>query len=254
MRNRARRPQPKMMHAGRYVRPWSIAAVSKEIEPLVQGYRDALGLIENIPSRLEAIAADKELSDVGKATRRRALAQENAQVVKRARDAMAAGIAQIETLRSDMLRTSIDKTDLASAVLRSEIRTWLRGLPDARRTALLISGADPQITSAVIEAPAELSGVTPDRHDQMREDLIRQLNPESVQKADQIAEALASLASAEKVAYETLTKGSGIAPHELNELMGDASLVERIRARLDAAGFDISEANDDDAEDAVQAA
>lgn len=70
----------------------------------------------------------------------------------------------LKTERKHMVKPKIDTTDLAAAVMRQEIRTYLRGLDTGERMKVLLNKPDANLLAAALEAPSALSGLT----DEMR--------------------------------------------------------------------------------------
>lgn len=239
----------RMMHAGRFVRPWNLKSASPATESARSAYRGLLAMIEEIPTRGEAIKTDLDLSDRGRATRRAALVDVGAPALKAARAAFAEGQAQIAALQEKMVRSAVDKGDVAAAILRSEIRTWFRGMPDAKRNGMIAMGLDSTIAAAVAEAPAELSGVSATQHQAVSENLVMALNPAEVAAIEEITEALASLASAEEAGRRVMVREAGVTESALSETLGEPTISDRIRQRLADNGVG---ADGEPAEEAVE--
>jgi hypothetical protein len=70
--------------------------------------------------------------------------------------------ADLKTAREQLARPKIDPSDVAAAMLRQEMRGYLRSLSPSERAGVLLSGKDPALLAAALEAPDALSGLTPD--------------------------------------------------------------------------------------------
>jgi len=68
---------------------------------------------------------------------------------------------ELAELRVKVKPPATDKTDLVSAMLRAEMRDWFRSKPQTERDRLTADPAkvDPDLARAVMEMPAELTGV-----------------------------------------------------------------------------------------------
>lgn len=104
-----------------------------------------------------------------------------------------------------------DKSDLAGAVLRGEIRSWLRGMSQKERAAVLAGDVDPLIALAIVEAPPALSGVIPARHQRLVEQAVEALHPgeraevSDLQKAVETVERMIGAAEASMRQTFTMT-------------------------------------------------
>lgn len=156
--------------------------------------------------------------------------------------ALAAAERERETIRAGMTST-IDRTDVAGAMLRAELRTWLRGLSDAQRNKLMLQGEmaqadmDPRIALAVVEDPSALSGVTPAQHQRLADRALAALHPEGAARLAEIDVAAEAVSDAYGAARLTIESATGCGPGTIDEAAGAPSLGERLRARLAADGI-----------------
>jgi hypothetical protein len=153
--------------------------------------------------------------------------------LKAVRSALAAAEAEVETTRAKMTVAQIDKSDVAGALLRGEIRTWLRGMDPAKRSTMLVMGSLPQATSlAILEAPAELSGVSAKEHARLQATVLESAHPAETAKIRAIEEGAQALASVERAALMALTEATGVGRGEVDEMLGAQPLSARIREML----------------------
>ena len=68
----------------------------------------------------------------------------------------------IKQQRAALAKPKIDSTDLAAAMLRQEMRLYLRGLNLAERMNVLLTNPDPAMLAAALEGPAALADLTPE--------------------------------------------------------------------------------------------
>jgi hypothetical protein len=150
--------------------------------------------------------------------------------VKAARNALAINEREIEATRAKMTGAAIDKTDVAGAMLRSEIRSWLRGMDPAKRNAMIVTGELPQTAAiAILEAPAELSGVSRQQHGKLQESVLEVAHPAEAARIRAMEEGAQALASMERAAVLNLIEATGLGRGEIDEMTGALPLSERIR-------------------------
>ncbi|CCE97206.1 conserved hypothetical protein [Sinorhizobium fredii HH103] len=77
----------------------------------------------------------------------------------RARGKLETSTENVDAKRQALTIPKPDKSDVAGALLRQELRTYLRGLSLGQRAALLLQNPDPATIAAVFEAPNHLSGI-----------------------------------------------------------------------------------------------
>lgn len=119
----------------------------------------------------------------------------------------------------------IDKSDIAAALLRQEIRAHVRQMDDGTRIAMMKLPADlDDITrDAILEAPAQLSGLT---HDQQRNfrnqvdfEARHAANPELAQGMMELDEAIGVAENAYRAAVKELTAVTDASEREIEELV-----------------------------------
>jgi hypothetical protein len=102
-----------------------------------------------------------------------------------------------ESRRANLTAAAPDKTDLAGAIMRQELRAHIRELSAQKRTALL-NDPDPVVALAVTEAPAMLSGVTPATHKRLTDKAIEALHPGELETVVELEKAIETLERAVK--------------------------------------------------------
>lgn len=76
-------------------------------------------------------------------------------MVKRMRD-------DVKSRRAALGLKPVDKTDLVAAMLRSEVRAWIKGMDQSGKAAVLFDDSMPDIViQAVFELPPQMIGATP---------------------------------------------------------------------------------------------
>jgi hypothetical protein len=107
-----------------------------------------------------ALASDGRMTELGQrqalrdaltANHGKAWARANASVLKERK--------KITARRDALVIKAVDKTDLAAALERQEIRAWVRQLDLGVRQSVVLATKDRRILEAMLTAPPELSGI-----------------------------------------------------------------------------------------------
>jgi hypothetical protein len=197
-----------------------------ERHPMKAAVVSALTTAEKFVERAAGIKENRNLSELGRTK------ELHAQIKSALRDIRDAGApidgmkTKLATLVASIKPASFDKSDLSGAMLRSELRTALRGMSLAEKAAILLGEkADPAFVDAALEGPGLLSGVDPQMFAQVREQRLENLfTQESLQVeslTDQIAEAEAAL----EIARGDVSRASGLQAHEF------AKIAEAVHSR-----------------------
>ncbi|AWN47152.1 hypothetical protein DK419_13195 [Methylobacterium terrae] len=108
----------------------------------------------------------------------------------------------------------IDRTDPIGEMRRQEMRSYLRSLPPGERTAAAYALAeDPEGASAIIDAPALLSGILPHQQNEIRE------RHEAAEIERKHGPALAAL-EAQEEDYEWASALATVVRNEMQEASG----------------------------------
>jgi hypothetical protein len=181
------------------------------------------------------VAADQNLSPQGKQARMREWFETDAApTLRAARQAAQAARTALAQTRANLSTSKIDKTDIAGAVVRGEIRSWLRGLDPAARTALITTGGSPEILQAILEAPPVLTGLSETQFKQVENHALAGSSPEGVAKMQAIREALEAVESAERAASLTLQDAANVSSDDLASAVGDPTSADILASRLSA--------------------
>lgn len=89
--------------------------------------------------------------------------------------------------------------DVIGALERQEIRTWLRSIENIG-TRIKLAATDPEIATAVVHSPAELSGLNDDGRDRARQFLVDHLFGEEIAAVQTEAEVLDNVDQAISIA------------------------------------------------------
>jgi hypothetical protein len=135
---------------------------------------------------------------------------------------------EIKSKRDALRPADPDKTDLAGALERGEIRTHLRNLKPGEREALLMSTADIRLIEAAVTAPPELSGFAAtnrDTIDKIEQRYVALRHPAEVAELESLDELVSSAEAITTVARNGLRQTAQL----------DAQTFEREAAKIEAA-------------------
>jgi hypothetical protein len=114
-----------------------------------------------------------------------------------------------------------DKTDLVGAMLRAEMRDFLRSKPRAERDAYIAQNAeamDPQMAMALIEVPAELSGISTVQRDALIERAMEAQHGEALKDVQELERGIEMAERAVQLGREEIIKEAGGDTQQFNEL------------------------------------
>ena len=132
--------------------------------------------------------------------------------------------------RATLAKPNIDKADAAAAVMRSEMRTYLRGLDMGERARVLITNPDPIMLAAVLEAPDALSGLNADTRAHVETAYVEANHADKVKAMADHDEALSVVAAAVGIAQGEMRKHVGIGPQAFADWFTSADGTETRRA------------------------
>ncbi len=191
-------------------------------------FNKTLTFIEALPAQKRDLAKPGDLSPKGLNEAVRRVAAEK--VVPDLRRAAWEAEKTRNGVRNERLKLAVptpDKTDIASALLRQELRTYLRSMEHGARIAAVI--ADRAFLEAAMEGPAALSGLTDDMRVNLQDRLIDQAHGPAVAAMDETREAIKLVEAAIEVAANVVrTEGDFASDAQFNNWMKTASAaVER---------------------------
>jgi hypothetical protein len=142
-------------------------------------------------------------------------------VIKKAR-------AEVAERRSKLKLEGPDKTDLAAAFRRGEIRNRLREMTDAQQSEYFHRYGDnlsPEVAQAIMELPPEYSGVPQSRHDLLTEGALNVQFGEAIAEIKQIEQAIEAAESSVEAARDEVRLEVGI--HDVAKFNELAAPIER---------------------------
>jgi hypothetical protein len=234
-------PAIKMLH-GFAVKnfDWQAHGTRAPIAPMWGATTKLVDAISTALAKAQEIDQSKDFTVSGRASAKREWVKTNAAAtIKEAVNAMQMANAEIGKIKSKMTPRDIDKSDIAGALRRQEIRGWLRSLPDARRNAMLImtDQLEPEIAAAIVESPPELSGVSSEQRARLTERAMALQYPREAENISNINAAAEALGDHIRMASEVLRKNLGVS--DVYEIAGlTPTLGEKLAAILAPAAED----------------
>jgi hypothetical protein len=125
--------------------------------------------------------------------------------------------------KQKMMTEAFAPPGVAAAVLATELRAFLRAAPDEQRARLMRSH---EYRLAALSAPAELSGLSQEVRDILRDEHLRTLHPAEMEELDVAAEAIAETQTTLKSAWlavEAELSASGATVAEPSEAPAEAA-------------------------------
>jgi hypothetical protein len=183
----------------RRIKLWTLdAPPGSTAERLLKVYLGSFDAIDTLDARKAEIAANPELTDIGRQKQiKEAIFRDTVPAMHRGRIELAKARQEVEKRRAALAPPKADPADAAAAVRRQEIRTYLRGLDDKAREAFVRkSKADAEITMAIIEQPAALSGVRDTLRDLILNEAMESKYAPQIAELHLIEEAIEVAASA----------------------------------------------------------
>lgn len=171
---------------GRWKPDWSSRP---DLRKLSGHFNKTLSFIEALPTQKRDLAKPGNLSAKGLSESVRRVAAEK--IVPDLRRAAWEAEKTNNAIRNERTKLAVqtpDKTDIAGALLRQEIRTFLRGMDHGTRLAAVIG--DAAFLEAAMEGPAALSGLTDELRTDLQDRLIDQAHGPAIAALNEAHEAI----------------------------------------------------------------
>jgi hypothetical protein len=200
-----------------------------QTHPLLAELKAVLQTSESFATKAAAIKADAHLSVAGRADKTARLVK---QTLRDLRD-LSAPVDQKRAALADVLAkikpVSFEPTNIASALLRQEMRAAVKAMSLSERAAVLMGEkADSIFVDAVLEAPAILSGLDAHLYEGVRESRLETLFSAESFEAETLSTEIAEADAILTLAKRDISGASGLREHEF------AALEKDIASRKDA--------------------
>ncbi|TGP27359.1 hypothetical protein EN875_034020 [Mesorhizobium sp. M2D.F.Ca.ET.232.01.1.1] len=200
-----------------------------DLSRLSGAFHKALSFIESVPATRSRLAGPGTLSAKGLNEAVRSVAAEK--VVPDLRRAMWEAEKVANGLKNDMSRLAVprqhDKTDVAGAMLRAEMRSMLREMlkgtsEDVGDRLRLIMGM-PEFLEAAFEGPARLSGLTEEFRAELEQRMIAEKHGAAIEAIDGAKEAIELTQAAIEMAIGAVKTAGDFGDAHFNQWMATAS-------------------------------
>jgi hypothetical protein len=182
----------------------------------------ATAAIEQIAAKRIEIGENKNLSDAGKAGEVRDFAQSLAPAVARARGAVVGAKRAIARQREALVPGVKDRNDVSAAMLRTEMRSFLRNMRPAEAIAFATSEvADATLFEAIFEVPLALSNLNDIARDRILQVYLdRNAGAQLADIAEQ-TEAVSLLETAVNAASVKFADAAGVKLDKLDDFLAE---------------------------------
>jgi hypothetical protein len=187
-----------------------------------------------------ALTSDRRMTELGRRQALQdALTQNHGKAWARAKAPIAKARREIEKRRAALVVKPMDPADLVGAVLRQEIRAWIRSLDVGVRQSVVLATKDRRILEAALSAPPELSGITdPKAAAEIEERFIEIVYPRELAAIAADDAVVAEAEAACGVSYNEMRSTIDLHPHDFDELMRP---IETIRPWITKDGLQVCE-------------
>jgi hypothetical protein len=209
---------------GRRTRLWELGdSKNSTVKQLEAAYLVGLGAMDRVEARHAANKADSRFTPDGVRDDLRKFVLSGAvPALHQGRTTIAKARAEVAERRSKLKVEGPDKTDVAAAFRRMEIRTRLNNMKPDELTNYFARYGDnlpTEIAQAVTELPAEYSGVPQSRHDLLTERALNAQYGDAIAEIKEIEQAIEAAESSVEAARDEVRLEVGIHdPAKFNEL------------------------------------
>jgi hypothetical protein len=152
-------------------------------------------------------------------------------VFKQGRDAIKSARAEVAARREKITLQAPDKSDIAGALLRREIRDRLAGMDVKDRDSFMsenVERMDPVVAEAILTAPAWLSGVAPSHRELLTDKALKAQHGDAIDQIRELERAIEVATSAVETGREAVRLDAGVIDaHQFDKL---AAPIEQITA------------------------
>ncbi|MCP1915908.1 hypothetical protein J2R96_008388 [Bradyrhizobium elkanii] len=192
--------------SNREIRMWDLhSKPGSTVERLERAYLGALSAVDLAESIGSQLAADNRYTEQGRQDQHRNhILHQAVPAFHDGRRAISRAKQELDEMRNRFTLPKSDPADAAGAIARMEIRTWLRGLPqDERDKITRADNIDPQIRTAVLEAPQALSGVASSHLNLLKDRVLRETHGTLADEIQELSSAIEIASSAIEAGRES---------------------------------------------------
>jgi hypothetical protein len=161
-----------------------------DLARLGREFRKVLRFAEEVPAKRAELAKGGTLSERGLDAAVRAHCAANViPNLRRAAWEAEKTVADIATQRARLCNVEFDRTDVAAALLRGEMRTLLRNMSQGEQVAAITQNS--HFRAAAFEGPATLSGLSEDTRSELKRRIGLEEHPHEAAQLEEAEEAVA---------------------------------------------------------------
>jgi hypothetical protein len=208
----------------RHVGLWDFAAEpGSTLASLETAYLTGLNAIDSVEACKASGIASGKFTEAGLQADVLALALNNViGPLHKARTAIGKAKAELAQRKSKLTLQQPDKTDIAAALLRQEIRGHLRGMPQAERDKYVVGNLDnlpPVVAEAILTAPPELSGIAETHRALLTEKALEAQHPGEMEQVSELQRAIEIAERAVEIGRDEVQIEAGVMdPHEFDTM------------------------------------
>jgi hypothetical protein len=187
--------------------------------PLLGELKALLATSESFSAKAAAIKGDAHLSVAGRTSKTEKLIRATLRDFRDMSAPVDAKRAQLADIVARIKPTSFDRSDMAGALLRQEMRAAVRNMGLAERAAILMGEkADPAFVDSILEASPILSGVEPLMFEQIREHRLETLFSAESAQAESLTTEIEEAQAILELARQDVATASGLQPYEFEAI------------------------------------
>lgn len=201
----------------------------------------ATALVDQIAAKRAEIDKDKNWSETGKAGKVSEFAQSLAPTLAKARGAVAGAKTAVARQREALTPKVKDRNDISAAMLRAEMRSFLRGMRPAEAMAYATSDlADETFFTAVFEAPLGLSNLNEVGRDRILQAYLDRNASKQLADIAEQNEAIELVEIAVNAASGHFANAAGVRLDKLDEFLTEQAPKQADKAAEEMSGLSVS--------------
>ncbi len=183
------------------VRPGSTAHRLEDV------YLKALGTVDSAEARRAAAVQSAKFTSEGiKADVLQYGASQLARVLKKGKAQIAAAKREAAELRAKIKPPAADRSDVVGAMLRAEMRSFVKNHPDRDGYLRDLDKLSPEMALALREVPPELSSISPLQHSALLEKSLAAAHPEAIAEVTELERAISLAEKAADLARDEIAR------------------------------------------------
>jgi len=207
----------------RSIRMWDLGdgKPGSTTEKLRQVYHGALNSVDRIEAHKAEVQKSGKFTPTGITDDvTRFVLSEAAPTFRRGRNAIHAAKREAKELRDKIKLQPANPGDIVGALRRREMREFLKAMPIKDRNAYISKNRenmDPDMALAIVEMPAEFSGVLESDRNQLIDSALQAQHGEAMTQLVELERAIEVTESAVEAGRDEARQETGLGPHEFDE-------------------------------------